>query len=306
MKTIAILSLALSTLSLGCGDDAGPSDAGRPDAGDVDGGRPGVDAGTDAGTPELDAGAERTLLERARALRESFASVECGCGLEATGFASMEECLAFDRVEARIACEEAGLVDPDPESVASLECELDEFEPHVDCLADAACDEAAEAACWRALETAPECPEPSAESEEALRACIVEDVIGEDASACPENGTPSTATGDAVFTGSTLLAGDDRAGMCGGGDGPDRAYQWSAPASATYTIDTLGSDFDTVLYVHESCEGGAELGCSDDDGEEIGRFSRVRIRLDEGNTVLIVVDGFGDSAGDFQVNIREG
>jgi hypothetical protein len=111
------------------------------------------------------------------------------------------------------------------------------------------------------------------------------------------------ATGLAVAEGSTVDAGADRFGSCAGG-GPELVFQWFAPETGTYLLDTLGSDFDTVLYVLESCEG-EEVVCNDD-GFSGGDRVRSLVSFDArvGDSFLIVVDGFGPgSDGNYVLNI---
>jgi hypothetical protein len=133
-----------------------------------------------------------------------------------------------------------------------------------------------------------------------------------DPSTCPENAEPSTGSGDSVFSGTTESAGDDFFGSCGyctaegycGEDSPDRAFQWTATTAGTYVIDTLGTEFDTVLSVWSACTDGDEIACNDD-GEGGVLQSSVEVTATAGQTFIIVVDGWGTgSYGTFQVNIN--
>lgn len=92
---------------------------------------------------------------------------------------------------------------------------------------------------------------------------------------------------------------------CGGGgtSAPDATFRWTVPATAAYTIDTLGSDFDTILYVRSGTCGGTELACNDDVGGGI-RQSQVLLNLQQGQVIVIVVDGFGFSSGNYVLNIN--
>ena len=99
----------------------------------------------------------------------------------------------------------------------------------------------------------------------------------------------------------TSNEGDDSDGSCvPGGDGEDLMFKWTAPADGAYTIDTLGSTFDTVLYVFNSaCT--QELACNDD---EMDLLSEVQLNLSQDDEVFIVVDGYDDQEeGDFTLNI---
>jgi hypothetical protein len=102
-------------------------------------------------------------------------------------------------------------------------------------------------------------------------------------------------------TGSTEWATDTLEGSCQVESSPDVAFEWTAPAAGTYTIDTFGSTYDTVLFVLDGTCGGPELGCDDDTFQT---QSQVVVSLAAGQTVVIVVDGYGGSVGDFVLRIN--
>ncbi|MBI5517020.1 MAG: PPC domain-containing protein [Deltaproteobacteria bacterium] len=129
----------------------------------------------------------------------------------------------------------------------------------------------------------------------------------------PPNDTCATATAlmvPGVFTGSTLGAtnngGPVTAGFpgCAGGSGPDVVYQFTLDRTVPVTIDTVGSAFDTVLYVRRPpCETGAQVACNDDEG---GLSSRVSF-LGMPGTYYVFVDGFGaTSTGAFTLRVAFG
>lgn len=80
-------------------------------------------------------------------------------------------------------------------------------------------------------------------------------------------------------------------------------YLWTVPTAGTWTVSTAGSAFDTVLTVLSgTCDGADEVVCSDDvSGGD--RTSRVDLVADAGATVLIVVEGYRDAAGEFTLSI---
>jgi hypothetical protein len=88
----------------------------------------------------------------------------------------------------------------------------------------------------------------------------------------------------------------------GGGNAPDYAYQWTAPSGGSYTIAT-GAYFDTVLYVRDGGCGGAELACNDDTTS--GFQSEVTVPLVAGQSVIIIVDGYGNASGTYFLYIFE-
>jgi hypothetical protein len=107
-------------------------------------------------------------------------------------------------------------------------------------------------------------------------------------------GAPQT-----VF-GSTSGVTNDSVGTCGGGAAQDETWLWTPTAAGTYTIDTVGSVYDTVLYVLDGC-AGAQLACNDD---FVGLQSRLTVSLSAGQTVLIVVDGYSStSVGSYTLNV---
>ncbi|MBI3786491.1 MAG: carboxypeptidase regulatory-like domain-containing protein [Deltaproteobacteria bacterium] len=103
-----------------------------------------------------------------------------------------------------------------------------------------------------------------------------------------ENGTTSGASADVA--------------SCGGGEAPEAKISYTAPRDGTYTFDTLGSSFDTVLYVRN--QQGGEIGCNDDIQVGVNSRSRLNLLLTAGQAVSIVVDGFGAQSGAFVLRIN--
>ena len=98
-----------------------------------------------------------------------------------------------------------------------------------------------------------------------------------------------------------------------GVSGPTRSvwYSWSAPANGSVTINTCGSNNDTVLAVYT----GATLPTlvevdSDDDGANCpsgnGLESEVTFAATMGTVYRIAVDGFGGDSADFFLNLGQG
>lgn len=111
--------------------------------------------------------------------------------------------------------------------------------------------------------------------------------------------------------GSPIYSGDntdlpDRSASCEAETGyGDVFLLWTAPTTGRFRVDTCGSTFDTVLSAHLDGCNAAELTCSDDStacGED-SLQSRILLDLDEGQRVVLIVDGF-DEEGTFQVNIE--
>lgn len=106
--------------------------------------------------------------------------------------------------------------------------------------------------------------------------------------------------GSPVITGSTSGQGNDFDAGCIGQDAADMAFVWTALVGGTYTFDTLGSSYDTVLSLRDDCVG-PELECNDD---TVMLTSEVTLDMVAGQSVLIVVDGYGNSSGSFDLNIH--
>ncbi len=122
--------------------------------------------------------------------------------------------------------------------------------------------------------------------------------------AAPGGGFPcqdqdiGNATGAGVAAGNSGVADDDLDPSCGSGNALDQAIRFTAPVASTYTFDTFGSGFDTVLSVWSDCS--TESVCNDDTG---GLQSQVAIDLAAGQAVLVLVDGYNGATGDWVLNI---
>jgi len=94
----------------------------------------------------------------------------------------------------------------------------------------------------------------------------------------------------------------DEPDHCGVKGGSSFWYQYQPPESGDLTLDTIGSDYDTILAVYRyepPLKGYADLvpvGCDNDSVEGTG-LSRVTIAVDKGTSYLIVVDGVNGANG---------
>jgi hypothetical protein len=105
-----------------------------------------------------------------------------------------------------------------------------------------------------------------------------------------------------VATGTTSREEDDLHVPCMKFDSVDLEFAWTAPFAGTFQVDTYGSSYDTALMVLDTDCDGAQLACNDDIGTS---ESALLVTLEAGETVLVVLDGFGGAAGDFILNITE-
>ena len=117
---------------------------------------------------------------------------------------------------------------------------------------------------------------------------------------CP-TADAGSATGSAIVVGTTLGAGQDPVmSVCGLITGEQVEIGWTAPSTGDYTVDTEGSVINTVLSVYEGGCGGAELTCNDN---AVGLWSSVTFSATAGQDYLLVVAGFGISAGDVVIHV---
>ncbi len=122
--------------------------------------------------------------------------------------------------------------------------------------------------------------------------------------ACPADDLGS-ALGSPVVTATTVGAGNDLMGGCGGNLGEtaeDAAFYWTAPSEGIFTFDTLGSDFDTTMYALADSCSGVSLACNDD--AQGSSQSEIELYLTQGQVIVLVVDGYSSqNAGTFLLNI---
>ena len=101
---------------------------------------------------------------------------------------------------------------------------------------------------------------------------------------------------DAMDTRTATSAQDDPASCSGSSDANSVWYGFTATVDTVYGIDTVGSDYDTVLSVYSgSCGGLTRLACSDDFGSAITENNRsvLTFAAKAGMTYLIEVSGKG-------------
>jgi hypothetical protein len=110
---------------------------------------------------------------------------------------------------------------------------------------------------------------------------------------CDGRGCADTDLGSALpvtFAGDTAQAGDGYQGTCGTLLQQDRAHLWTAPKAGTFVFDTVGGGHGNALYVLTGCRG-LELGCSASRTAGKTGAPVVKLTLEKGQRVLVVVDG---------------
>lgn len=307
-QNLVVIAACAALMGLGCDSDPDPVDSGTTPGTDSGPPPPGVDSGplpmTDAGFAPTGTG-----FARQRIAFDRLNAALCACNFADNGFASASECEAFGDLTETTTCQDMAFATAGAAANPSFDCLAPRIEAWAACVEGASCDATTTDGCDDAVETAAmACMATAAAYTSALDSCIASMVVGVTPSTCPENATASSAVGAEVFTGTTLAGGNDHAGTCDmtvGDEAPDRVFEWMAPAAGTYDIDTNGSSFDTALIVLDACTGGTELACNDDaEDEDIGLRSRVSVTVTAGQTIFIVVDGYNENAGEFDVNIN--
>ncbi|MCB9530358.1 MAG: hypothetical protein H6700_01165 [Myxococcales bacterium] len=112
------------------------------------------------------------------------------------------------------------------------------------------------------------------------------------------------AVGARVASGSTAGAPSDEVGSCVTTDGPERAFLWTAPYEGEFTFDTLGSSYDTVLFIRDAACDGDEIDCNDDGFTGANRTrSQLVIDAYAGQRLVVFVDSFDARGGNYVLNI---
>ena len=113
---------------------------------------------------------------------------------------------------------------------------------------------------------------------------------------CDGRGCSDVNLGSALpvtYQGDTVHSGDGFQGTCGALLQPDRGHLWTAPRAGTFVFDTAGSDAN-ALYLLTGCRG-RELACAASHGSGQTGAPAVKLTLEKGQTVLVVVDGMARS-----------
>jgi hypothetical protein len=116
---------------------------------------------------------------------------------------------------------------------------------------------------------------------------------------CPE--LDLGAVVPASDAGSLMGASPSASASCAPTQGGDVGYRFTAPLTAAYRFDTVGSAIDTVLSIRAQSCGGLELACDDDAGGNLA--SQIDIDMQAGDVVIVTVDGFDGELGGYQLHV---
>ncbi len=92
------------------------------------------------------------------------------------------------------------------------------------------------------------------------------------------------------------------------GAAADVVYTWVVPADGTYRISLCGSTYDTVLLLYNNvCPPfyPDDFICGNDDTPDCGVDSELLLPLTAGQELMIVVDGYSSSSGNYILTIDE-
>jgi hypothetical protein len=131
----------------------------------------------------------------------------------------------------------------------------------------------------------------------------------------PSNDTCDDAIilpGTGTYTGTNVNSSTD-GGLIGcgtltgnqGGGRFDVFWRITAIANGTVSVDTCGSDFDTMLSIHTGCPATLvnDVVCNDDCGGACGLDSCVTFAGTSGTTYWIRVSGYGGATGSITLNV---
>lgn len=132
----------------------------------------------------------------------------------------------------------------------------------------------------------------------------------------PVAGPANDAFADRIaLSGSSASAGGANQGASAEAGEPGHAgfaathsvwWTWTAPAAGQVTIDTTGSDFDTLLAVYAGSTVGALTLLAADDQSGGNNTSRVSFPVTSGAVCQIAVDGWNGQTGGIQLHIALG
>lgn len=105
-----------------------------------------------------------------------------------------------------------------------------------------------------------------------------------------------------TVSGTTIGRTDQLDTACSSSSAPDVAYSFMAPTTGTYTFDTTGTAFYAAIEVRNGDCTGTSLGCS----YAYSGGATVPVRLAAGQSVTVVIDGYGYSSeqGTYTLTVR--
>lgn len=121
--------------------------------------------------------------------------------------------------------------------------------------------------------------------------------------------SPKLIPGTGQYRGDTTGNIGESSGSCGG-DAGEAVFYFTLTTASRVHLDTVGTSFDSVLYVKKgSCKGGKEFGCDDDSGGSAWA-ARLDFTILYPGTYYVFVDGYtidpqgGPNEGPFVLNVE--
>ncbi len=120
---------------------------------------------------------------------------------------------------------------------------------------------------------------------------------------CSEEPDPIVTITAPTTMGNTSAALDNIDPSCGGSGGSELGHLLQVPVTLTsLTVDTIGTGFDTLVYIDRAPCGGAFLGCDDDGGGSL--TSRLTVSNVVAGNYVVFVDGYSSSyAGPYTLHV---
>ena len=120
---------------------------------------------------------------------------------------------------------------------------------------------------------------------------------GDDCSTATAIGGAGTWSFDTTAASTSAFSGGSACTNAGSLDvGPDQFYQWTADAAGTWTVDLIGSVYDTKINIHMG--SGCTATCAYYNDDYSGLQSGVVISgINAGDTFLVQMGGWGGNAG---------
>ncbi len=113
-----------------------------------------------------------------------------------------------------------------------------------------------------------------------------------------------SAIGNAVVTGSTTGGENHFEPTCSSNSyAADATYSWTAPEHGIFLFDTNSSSYDTILLALRNDCDGEEIACDDDSGD--GSRSQFQMEMQQGEVIILVIDGYSSHTGSYQLNITQ-
>jgi hypothetical protein len=153
--------------------------------------------------------------------------------------------------------------------------------------------------------TPPDTPEPDADPGETVDPVDPTLPCGDNVEVIDLNELGSPTAAGVTYTGDLLPQAGLFAGTCGGG-GNEVVLAYRPDRAGDLLIDTLGSEFDSVLYAMSDCTNPeSELGCNDDADPSAGVYqSALSLVATPDVPIFIFVDTFNEQVGGlFTLNV---